>query len=686
MPTFLNGGFRRCCRTLIIAILFAPLSGCITTVLLTRCESWKHDGSSSEDFEYKTGVVPKNCGAKCGCLADAHFVNCESGAKSDCFSTCVRRWDLECDKWVTVPAALDFITREQIIAKDATPDPFTFAPQNGVALSTVFTSNTVTVKGIDFPAPISIDGGEYSINGGAFTAGPAIVKSGDTIAVKLRSSNTFFTEKKATLEIGAVRGTFSVTTLAAEVIPQPFTFSPVTDVGLNISTTSNAVTVAGINAPVLISISGGEYSINGKSFTSDPGTVQNGDVVTVRQTSSDSYSTTTNATLSIEGVNGTFSVTTTAELFSPYRTKFSAAATVKPKLTTEAVDVEVTEGEITTYSAAGAISGEGNRSITKRVIIQTGSYAGWGFEISTYSLAGYTGTEYNLFKAKERRGLTTGDIHAVRRKTFVNNSYTLDITSVNDIETAGTITYKEIITTAGTSTTYTNKELSVYDGIVWSGTASGHYRGPLQFTSTGLYLPSFDVTFGEAFFVQSKSSGGTIYFIDLPSAADRLSIGAMEGGSAGLFHWVYTAPPEIGTTAAGSIEHVFKVDKVPVTVGSNVMLKLRHGIDIVLSDVTAAGDMTVKERPDVAAPEGFDFMRIANELSTTATFTGPVTVCFTYNEKSFTCFPDKDVQLFKYNASSNTWDTITVSRNADNKMICGTMDSLALFSVCCRSH
>ncbi len=686
MPTLLIGCFRRCCRTLIIAILCAPLSACTTTVLLTRCEHWNHEGLSNQVFEYRVREVPKNCAAKCGCLTDAHFVDCESGDKNDCLSKCARDWGLECGKWVTVPIAFDSIKREPIIVKDSTPDPFTFAPQNGVTLDTVFTSNTVTVKGIDSPAAISIEGGEYSINGGEFTAGPATVKNGNTIVVRLTSSDTFSTKKKATLKIGAVRGTFSVATLAADTIPQTFIFSPRTDVGLNASTTSNAVTVAGINVPVPISISGGEYSINGKGFTSDPGTVHNGDVVTARQTSSDSYSTTTNAVLSIGGVNGTFSATTTAELLSPYRTKFSAAVTGRPTFTSEAVDIEVTEGEVSTYSAAGAISGEGKRYVTKRVIIQTGSYSGWGLEISTYSLAGYTGTEYDMFKSKERRGVTTGDIHAVRRKTADNNSFTLDIASVKDIETAGTITYVEMVTTAGTSTIYRDKELSVYDGIVWSGTASGHYRGPLQFTTTGLYLPSFDVTFGEAFFGQSRSNGGTIHFIDLPSDGDRLSRGTMEGGSAGLFQWVYTAPPAIGTIAAGSIEHVFKVDVVSVPVGSNVTLPLRQGIDIVLSDVTATGDMKVKERPDVSAPEGCNVTGIVNDLSTTATFTGPVTVCFTHNEETITCLPDKEVRLFKYNALSNAWDTIAASNNVDNKMICGTTDSLALFSVCCRSR
>ena len=97
-----------------------------------------------------------------------------------------------------------------------------------------------------------------------------------------------------------------------DTTPDPFTFTAQTGVGLNATVTSNTITVSGINAPAAISITGGTYKINSGSYTSASGTVNNNDTVTVQQTSSGSYSSTTNATLTIGGVSDTFSVTTTS--------------------------------------------------------------------------------------------------------------------------------------------------------------------------------------------------------------------------------------------------------------------------------------------------------------------------------------------------------------------------------------
>ena len=97
-------------------------------------------------------------------------------------------------------------------ARDDTPDPFTFTSQTGAALNTVFTSNTITVSGIDPVSSISITSGTYSINGGSYTSADGIVSNGDTVTVQLTSSGSNSTMTNATLTIGGVSGTFSVTT------------------------------------------------------------------------------------------------------------------------------------------------------------------------------------------------------------------------------------------------------------------------------------------------------------------------------------------------------------------------------------------------------------------------------------------------------------------------------------------
>lgn len=96
------------------------------------------------------------------------------------------------------------------------PDAFSFTAQTGVALSTVISSNTVTINGIDTPpSAISITNGEYSINGGAWTSAAGTIGNGDTVQVRHTSSASNSTQTTSTLTIGGVSGLFRSTTEAA---------------------------------------------------------------------------------------------------------------------------------------------------------------------------------------------------------------------------------------------------------------------------------------------------------------------------------------------------------------------------------------------------------------------------------------------------------------------------------------
>jgi len=118
--------------------------------------------------------------------------------------------------------------------------------------------------------------------------------------------------KTATHLIRLVRGGegFGAFDAQADYVPDAFSFTPVTNADRSTAYISNTITVAGISTVSPISIVGGEYRINGGAFTSDSGTVVIDDVVDVRQTSSDQYTTLTTATLTIGGVSGNFNVTT----------------------------------------------------------------------------------------------------------------------------------------------------------------------------------------------------------------------------------------------------------------------------------------------------------------------------------------------------------------------------------------
>ncbi|MBA4372574.1 MAG: hypothetical protein C0402_06890 [Thermodesulfovibrio sp.] len=97
----------------------------------------------------------------------------------------------------------------------------------------------------------------------------------------------------------------------ADTTPNGFIFEPVTGATPNVSYNAGMITVTGINVPVEVTVSGGEYSIGCTgTFTTAPGTVVNGNTVCVRQMSSPDYSTTTTTTLTIGDGSADFNVTT----------------------------------------------------------------------------------------------------------------------------------------------------------------------------------------------------------------------------------------------------------------------------------------------------------------------------------------------------------------------------------------
>jgi subtilisin-like proprotein convertase family protein len=192
---------------------------------------------------------------------------------------------------------------------DTTPDAFSFVPTPDASLNTRIFSNQVTITGIDSSASVAVTGGEYSINGGAFTDSNGTIANGQSIQVRGLSSSSFLTATNTTLTIGGVPATFVVTTRAFDSTPENFSFPDVTDARLGGFILSSTITVVGFdNAP--ISVSGGLYLIGGGLGTDQPGTIKDGDTLTLGLQSSVNPLTKKEMTVTIGGVSATFSVTT----------------------------------------------------------------------------------------------------------------------------------------------------------------------------------------------------------------------------------------------------------------------------------------------------------------------------------------------------------------------------------------
>jgi hypothetical protein len=101
-----------------------------------------------------------------------------------------------------------------VFETDTTPDTFSFTDQTGVQPGAVITSNAITVSGLLDPAPISVSGGAYRVNDGAFVSTPGAVGNGDSVQVRHSASAQFDTTTDTVLTIGGISDTFTSVTRA----------------------------------------------------------------------------------------------------------------------------------------------------------------------------------------------------------------------------------------------------------------------------------------------------------------------------------------------------------------------------------------------------------------------------------------------------------------------------------------
>jgi len=109
------------------------------------------------------------------------------------------------------------------------PDPFAFADASSAALATAYESGTIVVSGLDAPANLSIAGGEYTINGGAWATSATTVSNGDVVKVRGTSSVAVATSVEVVLTIGGVSAAFTITSFAnaeASALALRFTTDP----------------------------------------------------------------------------------------------------------------------------------------------------------------------------------------------------------------------------------------------------------------------------------------------------------------------------------------------------------------------------------------------------------------------------------------------------------------------------
>lgn len=182
-----------------------------------------------------------------------------------------------------------------------------------VRVNTFITSEEKVLTGFVGELPISIDnGGQYRINGGAFTSEPGAVRAGDSIAVRHVSAATENTRKTSLLTVGDYATPFHTVTTSIDRIPDPFNFGEKSNQAPGQWVESEAIQLTGFDAASVVAGNGMEYRINGGTWTRASGTLLFGQTLQVRHQSSTAALGYKKSVISVGGVRGEFVTRTRA--------------------------------------------------------------------------------------------------------------------------------------------------------------------------------------------------------------------------------------------------------------------------------------------------------------------------------------------------------------------------------------
>ena len=140
--------------------------------------------------------------------------------------------------------------------------------------------------------------------------------------------------------------------------PDQFQLVSQSNVPLATFMTSNTITITGINTAADISISNGQYSVNNRGYTTNSGIVDAGDLVTVKQLSSNLFVTTTSANLVIGAVSDDFNVTTLTNNADSIPDQFTLIAQTDVEPNTLVTSASIIITGINTASQVTIIGGE----------------------------------------------------------------------------------------------------------------------------------------------------------------------------------------------------------------------------------------------------------------------------------------------------------------------------------------
>jgi uncharacterized delta-60 repeat protein len=202
------------------------------------------------------------------------------------------------------------------VATDATPDPFAFPSQAGVAIEATVTSAAATITGLGagVDALVEVTNGQFSVGcSGNFQVGFGTIRNGQSVCVRHTAAGTSQGDVTTTLAIGDVTATFTSTTGSFDLLPDRFDFVDQTGVELVATVTSAPVTITGLSGTAAVLVTGesdDQVSVGCTgTFTATPGRIGNGETLCVRHTSASLGAGVVTTTVQVGGRAATFTST-----------------------------------------------------------------------------------------------------------------------------------------------------------------------------------------------------------------------------------------------------------------------------------------------------------------------------------------------------------------------------------------
>jgi hypothetical protein len=190
------------------------------------------------------------------------------------------------------------------------PTPFTYVERTGVATNALVTSESKTVTGFVGTLPVSISGEgnpQYRIGAGSFTSAPGTILTGQTLTVRHTSSTHASTPTTSLVSVGDYSTAFKSVTGATDRTPDPFDFGTVLNTFPSSFVESAPQTLADFNTAVSIAPGpGAQYRIDGGPWTNAAGTLNQGQVLTMRHLTSATALAWTQTYLTVGGIRGYF--------------------------------------------------------------------------------------------------------------------------------------------------------------------------------------------------------------------------------------------------------------------------------------------------------------------------------------------------------------------------------------------